>query len=87
MDLFDMGDGYSSLVEGLSRVKCPILVMGVTTDILFPIHQQRELARLLKAAGNNNVVYYELDSIFGHDTFLIDIDNVGSAIREFLANS
>jgi homoserine O-acetyltransferase len=77
--------------------------MGVTTDILFPIHQQRELARLLKAAGNvcfnlsvnnnllfignNNVVYYELDSIFGHDTFLIDIDNVGSAIREFLANS
>jgi homoserine O-acetyltransferase len=81
MDLFDMGDGYSSLVEGLSRVKCPILVMGVTTDILFPIHQQRELARLLKAAGNNNVVYYELDSIFGHDTFLIDIDNVGSAIR------
>lgn len=51
MDLFDIGEGFSSLEEGLSRVKCPAMVIGVQTDILFPIKQQRDLAKKLEEAG------------------------------------
>ena len=51
MDLFDMSEGFSSLHEGLCRVKCPTMVIGVKTDILFPIWQQRELAKLLQDTG------------------------------------
>lgn len=52
MDLFDMGEGYSSLQDGLSQVKCPVMVIGVQTDILFPIWQQRTLADLLQKSGS-----------------------------------
>jgi homoserine O-acetyltransferase len=55
MDLFDMAEGYGSLKEGLSRVKCPVMVVGVQTDILFPIWQQRELAKVLQESGRQRV--------------------------------
>ncbi|XP_061169662.1 uncharacterized protein LOC133179004 isoform X1 [Saccostrea echinata] len=84
MDLFDMGEGYGSLKEGLSRVKCPVMVIGVQTDILFPIWQQRTLAQLLQESGNNGVTFYELNSLYGHDTFLLDINGVGAAVKGFL---
>lgn len=84
MDLFDMGEGYSSLQEGLSRVKCPIMVIGVQTDILFPIWQQRTLAELLQKSGNLGVTFYELNSLYGHDTFLLDINGVGAAVKGYL---
>lgn len=49
--MFDMGDGFSSLEEGVARVHCPVLVLGVTSDILFPIEQQREMKELLQKTG------------------------------------
>ncbi|CEQ39810.1 SPOSA6832_01374 [Sporobolomyces salmonicolor] len=74
-----------SLTSGLSRLRNhPTLVMGVQSDTLFPIEQQRELAECLKANGNPNVVYYELNQPWGHDTFLLDVTNVGSAVKGFL---
>lgn len=51
MDMFDMGEGFSSLQEGMARVQCPVMVLGAQTDLLIPIWQQREIADLLKASG------------------------------------
>ncbi|RSH93327.1 hypothetical protein EHS25_007681 [Saitozyma podzolica] len=73
------------LAEGLRRLKnIPALVLGVQSDVLFPVEQQRELADALKMAGNESVTYYELGGVWGHDTFLLDVQNVGGAIRGFL---
>ncbi|GAB1600525.1 serine O-succinyltransferase-like [Argonauta hians] len=84
MDLFDMQEGFHSLRESLSNIICPCMVIGVKTDILFPVWQQRSLADSLKEAGNEAVTYYELNSIYGHDTFLLDLNGVGSALKGFL---
>lgn len=81
MDMFDMGRGFADLKEGLKRVKCPTLVLGVQSDILFPVKQQKEISDVLRAAGNENVTYYELDAVYGHDTFLLDVRNVGRAVK------
>lgn len=86
-DMFDMGLGYESLLAGVARVKCPVLILGVKTDVLFPIQQQREAADLLRKSGNETVTFYELDSKFGHDTFLLDVCNVGAAVKGHLENS
>ena len=51
MDMFDVGSKFPSLLEGVARVRCPILVLGVNSDVLFPVEQQREMATLLKEAG------------------------------------
>lgn len=51
-------------------VNIPTLVLGVQSDILFTVEQQREVADALRMAGNQNVSYYELGGVWGHDTFL-----------------
>ncbi|XP_046328344.2 acetyltransferase efuC-like [Haliotis rufescens] len=84
MDLFDVAEGFSSLEEGLSQVTCPAMIIGVQTDILFPIWQQRKLAQVLQDAGNDSVTFYELNSMYGHDTFLLDLNGVGTAVKGFL---
>jgi homoserine O-acetyltransferase len=82
MDLFDLledkGDG--ALVE---QIRCPALVIGVTTDVLFPVWQQRELAEAL-TKRRVPVTYVELDAAYGHDAFLIERERVGGALAAHL---
>jgi homoserine O-acetyltransferase len=77
------------LVEGMKVLKDhPVLVMGVSSDILFPAWQQREIADTIRATGNNQVQHVELGeeiSLFGHDTFLLDTKHIGGNLGEFLA--
>lgn len=77
------------LIKGLAPLQNhSVLVMGVASDILFPAWQQREIAETLRAGGNKNVEHLELGedvSMFGHDTFLLDVKNVGGALGKFLA--
>ncbi|KAI1156286.1 homoserine O-acetyltransferase [Nemania diffusa] len=76
------------LIAGLSSLRdIPTLVMGVASDILFPAWQQREVANALRLSGNRNVGHVELSeeqSMFGHDTFLLDLKNVGGNVKNFL---
>ena len=76
------------LVQGLAPLKDhPVLVMGVASDILFPAWQQREIAETLRATGNERVTHFELGeeiSLFGHDTFLLDLKHIGGNVGEFL---
>ena len=76
------------LVAGMKPLKDhPVLVMGVASDILFPAWQQREIAETIKATGNANVKHVELGedlSLFGHDTFLLDLEHIGGNLGKFL---
>jgi homoserine acetyltransferase len=81
-------DPPADLVAGLKPLATtPALVLGVASDILFPAWQQREVAQTLRKAGNSQVTHIELGedkSLFGHDTFLLDVKGVGGAVKEFL---
>jgi len=86
MDLFDLLVEQSDSIQSplrVSRIRAPALVIGVTTDVLFPVWQQRELADQLTKRGVD-VDYLELDAPYGHDTFLIDRERVGGAIRQHI---
>ena len=82
MDLFDLQPepGNSPTIE---EVRCPALVIGVTSDILFPVRQQRELAESLRKAGAETS-YVEIDAPYGHDTFLVERETVGDAVKAHL---
>lgn len=81
-------DPPADLVKGLKPLAgTPTLVLGVASDILFPAWQQREIAETLRRTGNRNVTHVELGeerSLFGHDTFLLDLEGVGGAVKDFL---
>jgi homoserine O-acetyltransferase len=59
-----------------------VLVIGVTTDVLFPVQQQRDLATGFEGAGIETE-YVELDCIRGHDSFLVDMDAFRPVICRF----
>lgn len=85
MDLFDLTDhGEGSLTEAFKRFKIEsALVIGVETDLLFPIEQQQELADGLSAAGIKTKLA-RLNSLQGHDSFLVDMDQFRPVIGDFL---
>ncbi len=83
MDLFDATDHGGSVETALATTGVnSALVIGVRTDLLFPPHQQKELAEGLEAAGVD-VTFEILDSIQGHDSFLIDMDRFRPVVSRF----
>ena len=81
-DVAEYGDG--DVMRGLARIHVDrALVIGVSTDILFPLEQQETIAKGLEAAGAQ-VEFVALDSPQGHDAFLVDIENYSRAIGGFL---
>jgi len=85
MDLHDLGRGRNGLRPAFARLRAPVLSVGISSDILYPPHQSREIAELAREAGVP-ARYAELDSPHGHDAFLIETEQLGAVIREFLAS-
>jgi homoserine O-acetyltransferase len=86
MDLHDLARGRGGAAGALGRITAPVLSMGITSDILYPSYQQRELVAGIEAAGGT-ATYHEIDSQHGHDAFLIDHDQVAAALVPFLEPS
>ena len=85
-DLFDLAEHGGSLEAGFRRMHLErVLVIGVTSDILFPVRQQRDLAAGFEAAGHSTR-YVELDCIRGHDSFLVDMDAFRPVMCSFFAS-
>lgn len=63
----------SDLAQGLSNLsRHRTLIIGVQSDILFPVNEQRELAEALRMIGNHKLSYYELNSPYGHDRYVVN---------------
>ncbi|CAH7689448.1 Alpha/Beta hydrolase protein [Phakopsora pachyrhizi] len=79
---FQVINSLAKTFEGLDKSQ-KFLILGVQSDVLFPINLQRQLAESIRFSGNKNLIYYELDSPYGHDTFLIDLAGVGGGKFHF----
>ena len=82
MDLYDVGrDGGEA--AWLDRVAAPVLLLGISSDWLFPPAEVRALAERLRARGRD-ATYAELDSPYGHDAFLKEWDQLAATIGPFV---
>ena len=80
MDSHDVARNRGNDVAAvLGRVHIPALVLGIDSDLLYPIQQQQELARLLSKA-----TFQTIHSDEGHDGFLLEQEQVGRYITDFL---
>ena len=88
-DLAEYGgtpDPATAVRNALAKMKLErALVIGVETDILFPLEQQQQLADDLRATGTDTA-FVGLDSPQGHDAFLVDTGRFGAAIGAFMAS-
>jgi homoserine O-acetyltransferase/O-succinyltransferase len=85
MDLHDIGRGRGGMDVAVRRITAPTLVMGVSSDVLYPTYQQEEIAGALLGNGVD-VQYVEIDSPHGHDGFLLELDQVGEPLHRFLVD-
>ncbi|ORA98510.1 homoserine O-acetyltransferase [Mycobacterium intermedium] len=77
----DVGRGRGGVEAALRGCPVPAVVGGITSDRLYPLRLQAELAELLPGCNGLRVV----ESICGHDGFLVETEAVGELVRETLA--
>ena len=76
MDSHNVGRNRGGIVHALGLVKAKTLVLGIKSDLLFPLTEQQFLARHIPDA-----VFQEIDSLYGHDGFLIEYKQLTQVIR------
>lgn len=83
MDLHDLARGHPSPAAAFRRVRSRILLIGISSDLLFPPREVRGLAVELRRHGVA-ADYREIQSPFGHDAFLIEFEQMSELVRGFL---
>ncbi|MBF0593991.1 MAG: homoserine O-acetyltransferase [Candidatus Omnitrophica bacterium] len=84
MDYFDLTEGDRKLSEVFSHVAADILIISFTSDWLYPSYQSQAMVRAMKA-NDVEVSYVELTSDYGHDAFLVEMDEQSKAVSNYLA--
>jgi homoserine O-acetyltransferase len=80
MNHHDVGRGRGGKTAALARVTADVVVAGIASDRLYPISQQIELASLLPGDRRATV----LESVSGHDGFLLEVGQVAAVITSCL---
>jgi len=82
LDYFDLSNG-KTLCEVFKGVKAKFLIVAFKSDWLYPAYQSNEILKVCKLAGIE-ATYCEINSTYGHDAFLLEIDEQTHLIRHFL---
>jgi homoserine O-acetyltransferase len=81
MDSHNIGRNRSSIEEALRTISAKTLVIGISSDLLFPVSEQAFLAKHIP-----NAQLEIIDSIFGHDGFLVETKTLENLLINFLNN-
>ncbi len=80
MDSHDVGRNRGSIEQALSEIRANTLVIGISSDILFPVKEQIFLAENIRGAQLEII-----DSPYGHDGFLTEGEAITNCILKFLS--
>ena len=79
MDSHNVGRKRGSVEKALKQIQAQTLVMGITSDVLFPLAEQKFIADNILSAD-----FVAIDSVYGHDGFLIETEVLTKEIVNFL---
>ena len=82
IDSFDASRG-KKLHEVFKEIKAKVLVLAFKSDWLYPASQSMEIVRACKLAGIDTT-YCEIDSTYGHDAFLLEVEEETHLVKYFL---
>lgn len=86
IDYFDISSGYGALDAAMTRVKAKTLVLSYSSDWLYPPRQSEEIVYAL-TRQRKDVTYCCIQSDYGHDAFLLEVDVMRDMIGGFLASA
>jgi homoserine O-acetyltransferase len=79
MDSHNVGRNRGSVEAALKKIKAKTMVIGITTDILFPLREQQFLADVIPGAQ-----FRSIHSSYGHDGFLLEYETIEHVITDFI---
>jgi homoserine O-acetyltransferase len=80
MDSHNVGRDREGIREALGRIRARTLVIGIKSDLLFPVEEQEYLAAHITGAS-----FRVIDSPYGHDGFLLEYEQIEKLITEFIS--
>jgi homoserine O-acetyltransferase len=80
MDSHNVGRGRVSMPKALAQITAKTLVIGISSDLLFPVEEQKYLAEHIPGS-----IYHEIDSPYGHDGFLIEVEQITQLLKKELS--
>lgn len=83
MDYFDLSYGLPTLADAFRQTTARFLIISYTSDWLYPSWQSKDLVRALLQNGID-ATYVEIDSDYGHDAFLLEVEKLGELSHDFL---
>ena len=78
MDSHNVGRNRPGIAEALRKIKARTLVVGIDSDILFPIQEQKFLVDNIPDARLEI-----MSSLYGHDGFLVEFEQLSNHIKKF----
>lgn len=84
IDYYDLANG-GDLAEAMKAYKADLLVVSFSSDWLFTTAQSEVIVKAA-LANDLNCSFCEIESSYGHDAFLLEVDRLGALIRDFLHN-
>ncbi len=84
LDYFDLSEDQD-LMTVFKKLQAKFLVVTFTSDWLYPSYQSKEMVKAMK--GNDvDISFIEIDTTYGHDSFLVEIDGQSKLVKDFLNN-
>jgi homoserine O-acetyltransferase len=80
MDTHNVGRNRTGIIQALKNIKARTLVVGIDSDILFPLQEQKFLVDNIP-----NARLEIMSSLYGHDGFLVEFEQLSSHIKSFFA--
>lgn len=85
LDYYDAGAGHASLIAAFEQAQAGFLIASFSSDWLYPPRESQILAAAARAAGRD-VEHVELDSVLGHDAFLLEYERLTPVIADAIAS-
>jgi len=86
ISIFDLSFGFDSLAEALERVKSHLHLIPFSGDRMFFSEEMGEIEQAMREAGKGHLCsLYEVESDYGHDSFLVEVEKYGDYVREILS--
>lgn len=77
MDSHDVSRGRNSVQQALKRIKAKTLIIGIESDVLFPVSESKLLADYIPNAN-----FKSIESLYGHDGFLLETEIISALINQ-----
>ena len=84
INIYDLARGFDSLEEAIKKITAELHLISFKDDLLFKNKEMKDLSDILTKVRRINHTYIDIDSQYGHDAFLVELDKFETHVKDIL---